>query len=328
MPMMTKTDLLGVILTAVDDDGRVFDHAEVALWPPGSLERFCHLNLIRRGPGGLHAPCPNCTDGHIEPVTIRPGPDGTKRFYIWCPESMRVEVRPEMCNGWQIDPAGLAAVLAVVLGLKGKPKPVVADRLWRLGRAPWPPGSSNTREIVFARRMQDDDAPAVAAHVGAGGRAIVLVPRYVPDTRVWPGPVPAVISLSEVMTWDDDQPVLDVVAMADAVEAADRLAASAEGIALGPTGKKIVRRQVKAEIKSLLTDDAYVAAYKEHGSYRKAAEALTRHTGQPIGKDKVRGAVERHGGRADVVSDEDSPSVARTVASQRRDRSKKFIERR
>ncbi|MEW6198080.1 MAG: hypothetical protein AB1601_05370 [Planctomycetota bacterium] len=326
--MMTNTDLLGLILAAADDQGRVFDHAEIALWPPGSLGQFCHLKLLRRGPGGLYAPCPNCTDGHIEPVTIRAGPDGTRRFYIWCPESMRVEVQPEMCNGWQVDLAGLAAVLAGALGLRGKPKPVVADRLYRLGRTPWPPGSGNTREVVFARRMQDDDAPAVEAHIGAGGRAIVLVPQHVPDTRVWSGSVPAVIPLSEVMTWDGDQPVLDVVAMVDAVGATDDRAASSQAIALGPTGKKMVRRQVKAEIKSLLTDDAYAAAYKEQGSYRKAAEALTRETGQPISKDKVRRAVDRHGGQADVISDEDSASVARTVASQRRDRSKKFIERR
>jgi hypothetical protein len=328
MAMMTNTDLLGLILTAADDSGRVFDHAEIALWPPGSLERFCHLKLIRRAPDGLYAPCPNCTDGHIEPVTIRSGPDGTRHFYIWCPESMRVEVQPEMCNGWQVNPAGLVTVLAGALGLKGKPKPVVADRLWRLGRTHWPPGSSNTREVVFARRMQDDDAMAIAAHIGTGGRAIVLVPRHVPDTRAWSASVPAVIPLSEVMTWDDDQPVLDVMAMVDAVGAADRLAASSEAIALGPTGKKMLRRQVKAEIKSLLTDDAYAAAYKEHGSYRKAAEALTRQTGQPINKDKVRRAVERHGGRADVMSDEGSAPVSRTVASQRRDRPKKFIERR
>lgn len=326
--MMTNGELLGLILDAADDQGRVFDHADIALWPPGSLKRLCQLKLIRPGPGGLYAPCPNCTDGHIEPVTIRAGPGGAKRFYIWCPESMRVEVQPEMCQSWQVDLAGLAAVLAEALGLKGKLKPVAGDRLWRLGRTPWPPGSSNTREVVFARRMQDDDAHTLAAHIGPSGRAIVLVPRHVPGPRVWPGLVPAVVRLSELMTWDDDQPVLDVMAMVDTVGAADRLAASAEAIALGPTGKQMVRRQVKAEIKSLFTDDEYAAAYKQHGSYRKAAEALTEQTGQPISKDKVRRAVERRGGRADVISDEDSASVTRTVASQRRDRSKKFIERR
>lgn len=245
--MMTNTDLLGLILAAGDDQGRVFDHAEIVRWPPGSLARFCHFKLLRRGTSGLHAPCPNCTDGHIEPVTIRAGPNGTKRFYVWCPESMRVEVQPEMCNGWQVDLAGLAAVLAGALGLKGKPKSVVADRLWRLGRTSWPPGSSSMREVVFARRMQDDDAPAVAAHVGAGGRAIVLVPQHVPDTRVWSGPAPAVIPLTDVMTWDDVQPVLDVVAMADAVGAADDRAASSQTIALAadPDGSPVSRRAAR-----------------------------------------------------------------------------------
>ncbi len=326
--MMTRNDLFGLILAAVDDEGRVFDHAEIATWPPGSLDELQRLRLLRRGPGGLYAPCPNCTGSHIEPVTIRAGPVTPKRFYIWCPESMRVEVLPEMCNGWQVDAAGLATVVAGALGIKRTPKPVVANRFWRLGRTPWPPGSGRSREVVFARRMHDDDAPAIAAHVGPGGRAIVLVPHHLPDDRIWSASVPAVISLAEVMKWDDGQLVLDAMAVVGAVEAADHLAELAEAVSLGPTGKKMVRRQVKAEIKSLLTDDAYVAAYKEHGSYRKAADALTDQTGQKIGKDKVRRAVERQGGMAAIMPDEDSASVSRTVASQPRDRAERFIERR
>ena len=156
----------------------------------------------------------------------------------------------------------------------------------------------------------------------------MLVPHLRPDERVWQGTVPAVIPLTEVMTWDDGQPVLDVMAMLDVVETADHLAEAAEAVSLGPIGKKVFRRQLKAEIKSLLSDDTCVAAYKEHGSYRKAADALTEQTGQKIGKDKVRGAVERHGGRAAIMPEEDSASVARTVASRPRDRAKKIIERR
>jgi len=326
--MMTQNDLLGLILTAVDDEGRIFDHAEIAIWPPGSLDEFRRLGLIRQAANGLYAPCPNCADGHIEPVTIRAGPVATKRFYIWCPESMRVEVQPEMCNGWQVNPAGLAKAAATSMGLVGRPQVVVAARFWRLGRTSWPPGTRKTRPVVFARRMGDDDAATIAAHVGPGGRTIVVVPCLRPDERVWRGRIPAVIPLTEVMTWDDGQLVLDVMALVHAVETADHLAESSGAISLGSTGKKMVRRQVKAEIKSLLTDDAYVAAYKEHGSYRKAADALTEQTGQKIGKDKVRRAVERRGGLAEIMPKEDSPSVSRTVASQRRDRAKKFIERR
>jgi len=326
--MMTSNDLLRLILISADDVGRVFDYAEIATWPPGAIDDFHRLGLIRQATNGLHAPCPNCADGHIESVTIRAGPGDTKRFYIWCPESMRVEITPEMCVGWEIDPTGLAMAIAALIGLKGKPQAVVAERFWRLGRTPWPPGSRKTRQVVLARRMGDDDASNVAAHVGPGGRTIVLVPHHEPDGRIWSGLVPAVIALSEVMTWDDGQPVLDVMALVDAVETADHLAKSPGAIALGPTGRKMVRRQVKAEIKSLLTDDAYVAAYKKHGSYRKAADALSKQTGQKIGKDRVRRAVERHGGLAEIIPDGDSVSVSRTVASQRCDRAKKFTERR
>jgi hypothetical protein len=122
--------------------------------------------------------------------------------------------------------------------------------------------------------------------------------------------------------------IVDAGAVIDAVETADRLAVAAEPIALGPTGKKMVRRQVKAEIKSLLTDDAMVAAYRQHGSYRKAAEELTKQIGQPISKDKIARAVDRQGGHRDVSAGEDSPSVARTVAPHRHKRAHQFLQRR
>jgi len=318
---MMMNDLLRMLLAAADDVDRSFDHAATATWPPGALDELQRLGILRRSAGGMYATCPNCNEGHLEPVTVLAG-----RFYISCPEALLVEVQPEMCECWEIDPDGLAKAVATSMGLAGRPQPVVAERFWRLGRTSWPPGSPKTRPVVFARRMQDDDAAIIAAHVGPGGRAIVLVPHHVPDERVWSGAVPPVISLTEVMTWDDGQLALDVLMMVDTVETADRLVKSTEAVAMGPTGKKMVRRQVKAEIKSLLTDDAYIAAYKEHGSYRKAADALTEQTGQMIGKDKVRRAVERHGGLAEITPDGDSGSVARTVASQRRDRGKKISQ--
>jgi hypothetical protein len=312
-----------MLLAAADDVDRSFDRADSAVWPPGSLDELQRLAILRRSVGGMYATCPNCDEGHVEPVTVV-----DERFYISCPEAMLVEVEPEMCERWEIDPAGLAAAVAGLLGLKGKPKQVVANRFWRLGRTPWPPGNGTTREVVFARRMQDDDASAVAAHVGAGGRAIVLLPSHVPDERVWSGAVPPVISLAEVMTWDDGQLGLDVMAMVDAVETADRLASETTAISLDTNGKRVLRQQVKAEMKGQLEDDVLVAAWKTFGSVRKAADALTEQLGRPITKDKVQGAVTRAGGAEALRAEMDSASVSRTVASQRRDRQKKFLERR
>ncbi len=325
---MTMNDLLHLILAAADDVGRVFDHAEIVTWPAGAHGVLCRLGLLRPAAAGLFAPCPNCQGAHIEAVTIRPGAGEADRYFIWCPDAMRVEVHPEMCAGWEVDRANLASAVAVAMGITQRPKAVVSERFWRLGRTPWPPGTSHTREIALAMRMRDLDASNVAANVGAGGRTIVLVPQHAPDDRIWSDPAPAVVPLAEVLSLVDGELVLDTSAVVEIVQSADLRAEKANAIALGPTGKKMVRRQVKAEIKSLLTDDAYVAAYKEHGSYRDAAEALTRQTGRPVSKDAVYRAVQRHGGQAGTVEEEDSPSVARGVASQRRDRAKKIVERR
>ena len=321
-------ELLRLLLMTVDAADSRFDAATVATWPAEAVPTFTQLGILRQAAGQLYAPCPDCDGGHTEPVTIRAGPDGARRFYIHCPESLRVEVTPERCLAWQIDYDGLAQAVATLVGLAGTPQMVVPNRFWRLGRVSWPPGAQRTRPVVLARCLRDDDASTLAAHVGPAGRALVLVPHLRPDERIWQGRVPAVVALTEVMTWENDRAAFDVMALIDAVATADERAEAAEAVALGSAGKNMVRRQVKAEIKTLLTDDAYVAAYLEHGSLRKAAEALTAQTGQRISKDKVRRAVERRGGRAQIIPVEDSVSVARTVASQPRDRARKILERR
>lgn len=59
--------------------------------------------------------------------------------------------------------------------------------------------------------------------------------------------------------------------------------------------KKMVRQQVKAELKTHLDDDYLVAAYAQYGSYRKAAKALSV-DGREVSRDKVKRAVDRAGG--------------------------------
>lgn len=322
---MTRAELLLVLLAAVDDDYCVFNQAELDRWPPGALGEFQRLGLLRPASSRLLAPCPNCPDGHVEPIEPRSAPDGATRFFIHCPEALRVEVDPDSCRGWEIHPAGLAALAARAMALTGTPKVVAPGRLWRLGRIPW---EGKTRAVLLARRMGGADAASVAAHVGPGGRPIVLVPHHIPEERTWPSRTPAIVALSRIATFDGRSIVIDGVALAEIVVEADRAAEAAGIVAIDKVGKSMVRRQVKAEIKSLLTDDALVAAYKQHGSLRKAAEALTKDTGEQITKDKVKRAVDRLGGIGEVIPKKDSPSVSRCVASHSRDRAKNFHERR
>ena len=187
-----------------------------------------------------------------------------------------------------------------------KPDHVFADGLAiPLGILPWGDGSK-----------------CYAQH----GRDIVLVPHHVPDERLWPQRIPPVIALSQVASCDAAGLVVDTTVMAEAVVEIDRLNSAKHAIGTDRTGQRIVQRAVKAEIKSLVSDDALVAAYKQHGSYRKAAEALSAQTETKITKDVVRRAVERQGGIKEVMQEHDTPSVSRIVASHRRDRAKKMSQ--
>jgi len=320
---MTRDDVLRLLLACADDASRVFDHSEVSAWPPGAREELQRAGLLRAAQTGLSAPCPNCAEPHIEPVMVVGGPPAP-RYFIRCPECLRVEVTPEMCRGWEVNPHGLARAVGAALDLKGAPQVVVPNRLWRLGRIPW---RSKTREVLLALRMGDADAPSIAARVGTGGRAIVLVPLRVPDDRVWSEHAPAVVALSQVASLDGDRLVIDGVALMESVAASDALAEARSVMPVDPDVKKLtIRRQVKAEIKGHLEDDVLLAAYRQHGSFRVAAKALTDQLGRPVSKDRVRRAVQRAGGAEEIADHDDSGSVARRVASQSRDRSKK-IER-
>ena len=54
---------------------------------------------------------------------------------------------------------------------------------------------------------------------------------------------------------------------------------------------RTIRRLLKAEIEFMVSNEMYVAACRQHQSYRKAAEELSRQTGQKITKEKVARAV-------------------------------------
>ena len=132
------------------------------------------------------------------------------------------------------------------------------------------------------------------------------------------------VSLSQIATLRDSGIDLDRVGLMSMVAEADAVASAAEAEAVDRKQLKlIVRREVKAEQKALLTDDVLVAAYKQHGSYRKAADALCA-AGIPADRYAVERAVNRAGGIQAVRRGTSSSSVVRAVASQRRDRKKKF----
>lgn len=318
---MTDREFLEMFLAAADRPSALFAHGEVLLWPAGMSARLRRSGLLRESGAAPFIQCPNCAEHHAEPLECMEDSSGRARWYILCPESMRVEVDPEHARSWEIDPDALAGAVGRALDVKGSPRPVVEHRLWRIGRIPW---KGATREVVMARRLGDDDAASVAAHVPTSGRTIVLVPHEVPDDRLWPGVVPPIAPLSRLSSFEGDALSIDGVAFLELVEAADAAAERRSVLPADPVvRRKVLKRQVKAAIDGLLEHDVLVAAFVEMGSVRKAASLLTEKLGRPISKDAVQRAVERAGGRKNLLRCADSASVSRTVASQQRDRATK-----
>ena len=310
------TDPLGLFWTSLDAEAPLFTATDLRRWPADTADRLIGLGLLRPTTSATHVACPGCYEGHIEEVIPRQGDDGNVQFFIRCPEALRVEVPENLLRQWTVDFDALAAALANALALKGHPKTVVPGRLWRLGKTPW---QDANRDVLLARGLGWPDDRTVTCHVGPNGRPVVLVPEQVPPDAVWSGQPPAVVVLGQVATLDADGLDVDAADLAARVNEADRRIATVMALPVtAAEQKRTIRQQVKAEMKAQLEDDVLVAAYLESGSCRAAAAALTKRLDKPITKDKIYRAVLRAGGVDAVGRTEDSLSVHRTVASQRR----------
>jgi hypothetical protein len=237
-----------------------------------------------------------------------------------------VIIQGESLQQWCVNLEGLGTALAGALSLSGRRTVLAPGRLWRLGRTKW---QGVSRDVLFARGLFWPDGPTIVPRIEAQTRPVVLVADQVPPPDWWPGRRAPVVALADVASLSDIAIVLDLADVAAVVADVDAENRAAGDLQLeDPRQTRRLRRHVKREIHCLLMDDQLVAAYREHKSYRKAAEALSRQTGVTITKDQVSRAVQRSGGTKVVASVDDSGSVVRTVASHRRDSKRIFPKNR
>ena len=297
---------------------------QLRAWPTNFVSWLTDCGWLSLAEQAGLIPCPDCGEEHYEEPIVLTGPDGDSRIFIPCPAHGRVELEPENLQRWTIPIEPVVDAVAQQLALAGRITPVTAGRLWRLGRAQW---GSSTRDVFFARRLHGTDAATVIYQIERVSEAIVLVPDRTPADSVWSRTAPAVVPLSQVSHFGSSGLEIDLDAVFSWVRASDESRAAIEQVINQRQLKLVVRQQVKAEEKSSLTDDVLVAAYRQAGSVRKAADFLSEQTGSRISKDKVQRALQRAGGQSAVASGQDSESVRRTVASQRRDSRKKIPNR-
>ena len=316
------TDPLEIVWTFFDNQNLLLSHAEIQRWPPDAFDKLMLLNFVREAGSIDHVACPSCPDRHVEEVVCIPGADDVHHLFIACPANLRVEISPDALRCWMIDVDAVARGLADVITPGGRCTARIASRLWRLGTVSW---QGVNREVLLARGLSWPDGGELVQRIGGSGRAIVLVAGAPPPEHIWPELKPTVVALPSVVHLDADTIKIalgDVFALMRNTDAANQMR---QPVALSPKQRKREFRNAAGELlKSKLSDDILVQAYLEHGTYRAAADALTDQLGYKISKDAIGRAVKKAGGIEAVRCDVDTDSVRRTVASQRRDRRKKY----
>jgi hypothetical protein len=155
-------------------------------------------------------------------------------------------------------------------------------------------------------------------------KPILISSTYAMPDDFWRTPPPQLVLRN--IAWFTDRFEIDVEEVAACIADASKKAVESSSFAITEEELKLaIRRQIKAESKSELTDDIYVRAYRQENSLRAAAEFLSKQTGSLVTKDSVKRAIDRQGGIAALANTEDSNSIVRGVTSQHRDKKGKIL---
>ncbi len=309
------TDSVDLFWASLESDLLRFTADDLCRWSGDLIERLHGLKLLRLTDNATHVGCPNCEEGHVEEVMSHTGRDGVSRFFVRCPEALRVEVAEDLVRQWTVDFTVLVKLLSHALDTKGRPKELDSERLWCIGKVSW---REARREVYFARGLAWPDGQQVAAKIPSTGRPIVLVADPLPPSHLWSDKAPPFVPLSRVVSLDDGDFEVDLIDIAAMVNKADMAAHLTAAETLHETPSEQLKKIIRQTQMTALTDEALVRAYVKHGSYRKAADALIAE-GHETDRWAVERAVQRMGGVEKVRRIVDSQSIRRTVVSQRRD---------
>ena len=313
-------DPLEFYLPIVESQQSTIGNDEVCRWPAGVLDTLTTLGILVEAEDATSIRCPECGD-HWEELIARDGPGDSTQFFIRCPEVLRIEVTQQHRRQWRPDLPALVRLLASSLNLTGKPQEIVPARLWRLGRLTW---NKESRDVLFVRGLRWPDAELPRAQIVRQRKPILISSTYAMPDEFWRTPPPQLVLRN--VAWFTDRFEIDVEEVAACI--ADASKKGGDSSILGITEddlKMTIRRQIKAENKSELTDDIYIRAYRQEGSLRAAADFLSKQTSSEVSKDSVKRAIDRQGGIAALANEEDSNSVVRGVASHHRDRKGKNL---
>lgn len=193
------SELLQLIWERADLEAPVFHGDEVLAYGSEAFARLVALGLVQEIDAATAVVCDACGLGHAEDVVFVDSPAGADlRAYLTCPENGRVAVPIERLRRWSINFHELTLALAGALTANGADE-IVPARVWFIGKASL---DGRSRELFLARGAGWPGASAVlqqASRLKTAADPVVLVPRGSPPIDVWPGKVPFVVELDDVV---------------------------------------------------------------------------------------------------------------------------------
>jgi hypothetical protein len=306
-------EFLEPLWAAFDADAPVFDSDYVAAWPDGALDWLLKVKLVGRAANATHVVCPGCHDRHVEEVQSVVMPDGTRRFYVTCPEVMRAWVTDSILVRYQPDFAVLARQLKCALGIEGRVRDRIADRLWRIGECPL---GRKKYEVFVARLPDDARSKNVFAEIPPTGKRIVLIGRTPPAIEHLSHSIPAIIPLPAVTTVTSDGIALDGARFAQLVHEWEEMVKDCGG------NRDELRRFIASEVERVVQQGptlGLIADGVREGKSTREIEADLKKRGLPKDHATIARVIRRAkdtGGKSSVPS---SRSVVRHASSQPRD---------
>ena len=281
------TDWLSNLWTLMDRYSECQHFSVFRDWIPEDAVEALLAKWLRPQVGESDAICPDCSLP-AEDCTVIDAPSGRTMILAICRECGCRELASaeSVCSVFDFEQ--IAAFLNSTLKLQGVYETRVAGHLWWLGATRW---QGKLRDLWMVRHFAGIPEAIWKQSMLDSVRPIVLtmaeIPVCPPQATWWP----AVARLSQVSHWQDGKLEILLQPLADIVRHQDEWLASRTASQRKTPHSKTIRRHVRAEINSMISNEMYVAAYRQHQSYRKAAEELSRQTGQKISKDKVARAV-------------------------------------
>lgn len=273
-----------------------FTRAAIIRWPETSFDQLVDAGLLVPDQNPSRILCPECGKLHCAKPIVRKQSDGSVKMFIPCSEHLRAEVRTRDLQQWSANVESLVKCIAVSLNTRGQIKDLASGRVWRCGR--WT-HKGVARDVLFARGLRRKDAQQFRRAVTQCHAPVVFVGSEVPDSEFWSVNTPAMIRLADVALLNNGKLVVEMNQVSALINAAD-VVRQDEIASSKSKENKAMRRAIKEEIRSSLTDEQISRAYVAFGTYEKTAKALSTN-GHTFNRWAVEHAVKRSGGREVVL---------------------------